>query len=159
MTATNEPQTWAPDTYGRILAAVDFSETSAHGLAHASRLAGALGIPLTVCHVLPRYVNASPLVPHYTATPSADEEQRMTAEAVERLAEWVAARTGRTPAEFALDVRWGDPATEIVAAAETSGAGLIVVASRGLGGLSRLLLGSVAESIVRHAHCPVLVMR
>lgn len=53
----------------------------------------------------------------------------------------------------------GQPHQEIVALAEKVGAGLIVVGSRGLGGVSRALIGSVSDSVVRHAHCPVLVVR
>lgn len=48
---------------------------------------------------------------------------------------------------------------EIVRIAEEIGAGLIVVGSRGLGGLKRALMGSVSDSVVRHAHCPVMVVR
>ena len=48
---------------------------------------------------------------------------------------------------------------EIVSLAETSGIGLIVMGSRGRGGVSRTLMGSVSDSVVRHAHCPVLVVR
>ncbi len=47
----------------------------------------------------------------------------------------------------------------IVHLAEEIGAGLIVMGSRGFGGLKRALLGNVADSVVRHAHCPVLVVR
>ena len=47
----------------------------------------------------------------------------------------------------------------IVHLAEDIGAGLIVIGSRGFGGLRRALLGNVADSVVRHAHCPVLVVR
>ncbi|MBA3952678.1 MAG: universal stress protein, partial [Rubrobacter sp.] len=39
------------------------------------------------------------------------------------------------------------------------GAGLIVIGSRGFGGMKRALMGNVADSVVRHAHCPVLVVR
>jgi len=48
---------------------------------------------------------------------------------------------------------------EVVALAEELGAGLVVMGSRGLGGLRRLLMGSVSDSVIRHAHCPVLVVR
>jgi nucleotide-binding universal stress UspA family protein len=48
---------------------------------------------------------------------------------------------------------------EIVRLAEELGAGLIVMGSRGLGGIRRALMGSVSDSVVRHAHCPVLVVR
>lgn len=47
----------------------------------------------------------------------------------------------------------------IVRVAEEIGAGLIVMGSRGLGGLRRALMGSVSDSVVRHAHCPVLIVR
>lgn len=47
----------------------------------------------------------------------------------------------------------------IVELAEEIGAGLIVMGSRGLGGIRRALMGSVSDSVVRHAHCAVLVVR
>jgi nucleotide-binding universal stress UspA family protein len=53
----------------------------------------------------------------------------------------------------------GRIAPEIVALAEEIGAGLIVMGSRGHGGIRRALMGSVSDSVVRHAHCPVLVAR
>jgi nucleotide-binding universal stress UspA family protein len=53
----------------------------------------------------------------------------------------------------------GKAAAEIVELAEELGAGLVVVGSRGLGGIRRALMGSVSDSVVRHAHCPVLVVR
>ena len=55
--------------------------------------------------------------------------------------------------------RMGYPDAEIVDLAEGLGAGLIVIGSRGLGGVRRALVGSVSDSVVRHAHCPVLVTR
>jgi len=55
--------------------------------------------------------------------------------------------------------RLGRPEAEITALAEEIGAGLIVVGSRGLGRIRRTMLGSVSDSVVRHAHCPVLVVR
>ena len=56
-------------------------------------------------------------------------------------------------------LRVGRPDEQIVALAEEIGAGLIVMGSRGLGGIRRLLMGSVSDSVVRHAHCPVLIVR
>jgi len=56
-------------------------------------------------------------------------------------------------------LRMGKAAAEIVELAEELGAGLVVVGSRGLGGIRRALMGSVSDSVVRHAHCPVLVVR
>jgi nucleotide-binding universal stress UspA family protein len=56
-------------------------------------------------------------------------------------------------------LRVGKPEAEITALAEEIGAGLIAVGSRGLGGIRRAMLGSVSDSVVRHAHCPVMVVR
>ena len=56
-------------------------------------------------------------------------------------------------------LRVGRPDEQIVALADEIGAGLIVMGSRGLGGLRRLLMGSVSDSVVRHAHCPVMIVR
>lgn len=59
----------------------------------------------------------------------------------------------------AAQVRSGDPAAEIIAAAQDGSADLIVTGSRGLGTLDRLLLGSVARNVLVHAHCSVLIFR
>jgi nucleotide-binding universal stress UspA family protein len=56
-------------------------------------------------------------------------------------------------------LRVGAAPAEIVDLAEDIGAGLIVMGSRGLGGIRRALMGSVSDSVVRHAYCPVLVVR
>src|SRR3712207_359381 len=56
-------------------------------------------------------------------------------------------------------LRRGRKDQEIVRLAEEIGAGLIVIGSRGRGGVRRALMGSVSDSVVRHAHCPVLVVR
>ena len=53
----------------------------------------------------------------------------------------------------------GRAAETITDVAQDLGAGLIVMGSRGLGGVRRALMGSVCDSVVRHAHCPVLVVR
>ena len=53
----------------------------------------------------------------------------------------------------------GRPDREIIALAEKIGAGLIVLGSRGLGGIRRALMGSVSDAVVRHAPCPVMVVR
>ncbi len=56
-------------------------------------------------------------------------------------------------------LRMGRPDEQIVSVADEVGAGLLVMGSRGLGGLRRALMGSASDSVVRHAHCPVLVVR
>ena len=56
-------------------------------------------------------------------------------------------------------VNVGTPAAEVLRYADVSDTDLLVVGARGLGTMSRLLLGSVSETVLRHAHCPVLVVR
>jgi nucleotide-binding universal stress UspA family protein len=53
----------------------------------------------------------------------------------------------------------GRPDAAIVWLAQEIGAGMVVLGSRGLGGIRRALIGSVSDSVVRHAHCPVMVVR
>jgi nucleotide-binding universal stress UspA family protein len=65
--------------------------------------------------------------------------------------------TGVDVAEAHL--RTGEPERKIVALSEELRAGLIVMGSRGLGGVRQALMGSVSDSVVRHVHCPVLVVR
>ena len=53
-------------------------------------------------------------------------------------------------------LRFGEPDAEIVRLGEELEAALVVVGSRGLGAVGRALMGSISDSVVRHAHCPVL---
>jgi nucleotide-binding universal stress UspA family protein len=53
----------------------------------------------------------------------------------------------------------GEPGEAIVAAADSESVDLIVVGSHGRSGVSRFLIGSVSDFVVRHAHCPVMVVR
>jgi len=76
---------------------------------------------------------------------------------------WVEEQAERMRGEGAKTVKphlmLGRPDAAIVWLAEEIGAGLVVVGSRGLGGIRRTLIGSVSDSVVRHAHCPVMVVR
>ena len=77
----------------------------------------------------------------------------------EALAASTTARLRAAGVTAEMELREGDPATELVAAATESGTDLIVIGSRGHTGITRLVLGSVAHSILTHAHCSVLVVR
>jgi nucleotide-binding universal stress UspA family protein len=81
-----------------------------------------------------------------------EEARRLRDEQVEKIE-----AGGGSVAEAHLAV--GRPAEEIVAYAQDQGAGLIVMGSRGRGGIRRALMGSVSDSVVRYAHCPVMVVR
>jgi nucleotide-binding universal stress UspA family protein len=88
-----------------------------------------------------------------------DLEQRAQQQGREVLDEEVerVRSAGGTVAQSHLTM--GDVEREIVHLAEDLGAGLIVMGSRGRGGMRRALMGSVSDLVVRHAHCPVLVVR
>ena len=85
--------------------------------------------------------------------------QEMEREAQEILDEQVKKIEGLGGTVAQARLSEGGAAEEIVALAEEIGAGLIVMGARGVGGIRRALTGSVSDSVVRHAHCPVLVVR
>ena len=84
------------------------------------------------------------------------ENRREAKEMLEQQAKWIE-ESGGTVKETYL--REGRADEEIVELAEEIGAGLIVMGSRGHGRLGRALLGSVTDAVVRHAHCPVTIVR
>jgi nucleotide-binding universal stress UspA family protein len=84
------------------------------------------------------------------------ENRRETKEVLEQQAKRIE-ESGGIVKETHL--REGRADQEIVEVAEEIGAGLIVMGSRGHGRLRRALLGSVSDAVVRHAHCPVTIVR
>jgi nucleotide-binding universal stress UspA family protein len=141
----------------RILAPVDFSDCSDKALAYAAELADKLKAALTVVYVVPDLSVALPdaMMPVPVAAPDLDE---ILATARESVAKLIADRNlGRLNAT--ADVRVGSAAEEIGEAAKATAADLIVIGTHGRGGLAHLLLGSVAEKVVRTAPCPVLTVR
>lgn len=132
-----------------VVVPVDFSEPSYEALRSATSLTSELGV-LHVVHVLP---HLHPLDPALSVDMTdALRTQRAEASVSERLQ-----AMGYDGVH--VHVRIGNPGHEIVALAAELEADLIVVASHGYAGLTHLLLGSVAERVVRHASCPVLVVR
>jgi nucleotide-binding universal stress UspA family protein len=99
--------------------------------------------------------------PEYDAMSFAIEEPReeIKREGRRRLDEHVRQIEEIGGAVARVHFRMGRPDERIIAVAEEIGAGLIVMGSRGLSGLSRALIGSVSASVVRHAHCLVLIVR
>lgn len=155
------PEPGPLQTYRHILVAVDFSQASRTALRVAHACAHRNGARLTVCHVIPRPLAVSPLFPHYVSMPNLEEDRRQVEEVRTALSEVVRNETGRDPGTHGIRilVTSGSPAVEIVRVSEEVGADLVVVASRGQSSLARMVLGSVAESVARHAHCHVLVTR
>lgn len=90
-----------------------------------------------------------------------DEEdlQKLAVEAQKLLEDLVKQIDAAGGAVAQAHLRVGRPDKEIVGLGEELGAGLIVIGSRGLGGIRRALMGSICNTVVRHAHCPVLVVR
>jgi nucleotide-binding universal stress UspA family protein len=87
------------------------------------------------------------------------EPARLEREARGLLDEQVSRIEGAGATVQEAHLRLGRADEEIVALAEEIGAGLIVLGSRGHGRLRRALLGSVSDAVVRHAHCPVTIVR
>lgn len=137
----------------RILIAIDDSPIAAHAADVGLELVRALGGEAAFIHV----VDPAPATNPEGGIP-AWELVAIDDQAGKRLLAAFHERAALTPPalEFA---RHGKPAEEIVEAAREWPADLIVVGSHGRGGIGRILLGSVAESVARHAPCPVLVVR
>jgi universal stress protein A len=140
-------------SFRKILIAVDESAFAARAADSGFELARLLGAEVALIHVVDPSLVAAP----ESGIP-AGELMSMAEQDGKRL---VAAFSQRAllqppPLEF---VHVGKPAAEIVRAAKEWPADLIVIASHGRGGVQRLLLGSVAEAVMRHAACPILVVR
>jgi len=127
----------------KVLAAVDLGGQSLAVLHEAKQRAEQSGGTWAVCHVLPEEVASA-----------APETERASRDAVQRLIE--SASLDSSPRLF---FEQGSAAASIVRAAQTWGADLIVTASHSRSALERALLGSVSASVVRYAHCAVLVVR
>lgn len=140
----------------RILVAVDFSEESKGALEYAGVLAGRLGASLSIVHVVEPDLGASRSEPSPVAVKPTDLERLAEAKLdLNALAERMlgACRVVET------SVRNGIAFFELAEAAKALGADFIVLGAHGLAGSSPTLLGSTVEKVVRHAPCPVLVVR
>ncbi|QWL63948.1 universal stress protein [Aeromonas jandaei] len=136
-----------------LLCPVDFSQMSKAVLDYAVFMAQSHDARLKLVHVVDQLHGFdSYKILHMTAVEITHEMER---HARTQLKELVA--TLPIPATF--DIRFGRAADEIVIQANDDEADLIVMGSHGRSGISHLLVGSVAESVVRHAPCPVLVVR
>jgi nucleotide-binding universal stress UspA family protein len=140
----------------RVLAPTDFSDPSAYAVKRARSLAGEVGARMTLLHVF------DPSVPIPAPEDSAEmfldseEAQAKLRLSLENLHETA---LGGSP-EVDLDVMVAHSYAEgIVAYANDQRASMIVVGSFGQGAFERFLIGSVAERVIRAAHCPVLTVR
>ena len=138
----------------KILLATDGSRQAELAGQTAADLAQKTDSELHVVHVL-----ASPLATHDPSSFEPDVWARLE-QRERRTLEDVVGKIEASGIEVeGSHLKVGRPDAEIVALAEEIGAGLIVMGARGVGGIRRALTGSVSDSVVRHAHCPVLVVR
>ena len=133
----------------RILVATDFSDASAAALEYGRSLAGTFGASLHVLHVRENtFLRPSPGDPFVLRAAGARHlEDRLTDDDRAGLHAVTALETSDNPAE------------EIVKYAAKHDVGLIVMGTHGRGTMAQLLVGSVAEKVVRTAPCPVLTVR
>jgi nucleotide-binding universal stress UspA family protein len=141
----------------KMLLATDGSEEAELATRAAVELADSTGSELHVVYVEP----LPDFMKNGHGTPGFDRElyemiEEGARETLRKLT-WRVKVAGGTVAEAHL--RMGAVAEEIVSLAGESGVDLIIVGSRGLGNIRRTLAGSVSESVFRHAHCPVMVVR
>jgi nucleotide-binding universal stress UspA family protein len=141
-----------------ILLATDGSEEAGLATEAASDLSRETGSEVHVVYTLP---TPAQLIGHHLYS---DEVRESLIGGAERDAEtFLKEQAGKINSNGGkvaeTHLRSGDPDKEILRTAEALGVGMIVIGSRGLGAISRALLGSVSDSVVRHAHCPVFVVR
>ena len=146
----------------KIFLATDGSEDAVLAARTAAGLAQKMGSELHAVYVRPRIV---PHHPGYYVGPEVEEhaqqkEQKMLDAEAQTLLDAQAEEVRGAGGNVArAHLRVGRSDEEIIALAEEIGAGLIAMGSRGRGGIRRTLMGSVSDSVVRHAHCPVMVVR
>jgi nucleotide-binding universal stress UspA family protein len=142
----------------RILCPVDFSECSRHALEQAVALGRECRAPVIAVHafaiapVTDRIIIGAPIVLE-PAHGSSEMCDALTIE-LRRFVDTV--HTGGTVVQ--VELAEGDPVDAIVLASQTRGADLVVMGTHGRAGLDRVILGSVAESVLRKAACPVLTV-
>ena len=143
--------------YKRILVPTDGSERSVKAVEGAARFAKPIGATLVVMTVVEPYSYTN--LAEYRPEPIEQYDERVTAEAEERLADAkeIADRIGvenRT-----VMTKSFSPAEAIIEQAEKNGCDLIVMASHGRKGIAAVLLGSETQKVLTHSHFPVMVYR
>jgi universal stress protein A len=132
----------------KILVPVDFSECSKKALQYAIPFAEQFGAELILLHLVQRYPQLTDALPVPLESVEDDEKDL----------EALRATIGGSVRSRAV-VHMGDPRIGIIDAAEEFDIDLIIISTHGRMGLDRMLLGSTAEKVVRHAVCPVLIVR
>jgi nucleotide-binding universal stress UspA family protein len=143
----------------RVLVPIDFSPSARAALEYATFLVGRLGADLEVLHVWepPGYVGPDTLalLPLAPGQPGWDQTR---GEVLREVEHFLGKGTAR-PKQLSVRVEAGEPSDTILKIAKDGGTDLIVMGTHGRTGLSRLLIGSVAEAVLRRSTCPVLTIR
>ena len=142
----------------KILLATDGSQEARQAAQAAAELSKDTGSEVHITYVLPspRELRGHHIYSKEVMKSVLEQAEGDAQSFIEEQAEQIRASGGKV-AETHL--RAGEPDKEIVRLSEELGAGTIVMGSRGLGAVRRALMGGVSESVVRHAHCPVFVVR
>ena len=141
-----------------ILLPTDFSDCANFALPYAAGIARATGASLLCVHVVETVVPAVGYSGMSEPLPIADISEQLE-ESAEREMPRVAECEECAGLNVEEMIVHGDAATEIVRVARERRVDLIVISSHGRTGLGRILFGSTAEAVVRHATCPVLVVK
>jgi len=141
-----------------VLVATDFGEASDNALAYGRELAARFGATLHVLHVAENiYITAFGAETYASFAP--DLQRDIEANAHRRLAEAVVDSDGLGPATVPVVMTSGMPAYAIIDYARDHDIDLIIMGTHGREALQHLLMGSVAERVVRLSPCPVLTVR
>jgi nucleotide-binding universal stress UspA family protein len=142
----------------KILLATDGSEEARLAAQAAAELSKDTGSEVHVAYVVPspRELRGHHYYSKEVMRSVIEQAEGEARSFLEEQAKQIGASGGKV-AETHLET--GDPDKEIVRLSEELGVGTIVIGSRGLGAIKRALMGGVSESVVRHAHCPVFVVR
>lgn len=132
----------------KILVPVDFSDCSRKALQYAIPFAKQFNAQLTLLHVVQPYPSVPEMVPVEVET---IQDGRRELDSLQK--------TVGSAIRSAVSLRTGEPHIEIARAAAELGIDLIIISTHGHKGLTRMLLGSTTEKVVRHAPCPVLIVR
>lgn len=138
----------------RVLCPIDFSDCSLHALGYALAIARQFGASVEILHVMP-----DPLPAGRAGMQARLESIRTAAQAaaVVQMKQAIEAAAG-TDLSADTAIEHGNPSAQVVARAAASAPGLVVMGTHGRGALGRLVLGSVAEEVVRQIDCPLLLV-
>ena len=140
---------------GQILCPTDFSDTASHALSYAIEMANLYQVGFRLLHVVEQPMGDENF--QILAITPEELAQSMEEAAGEKMKSLLAKLDSNLPIETMI--RRGDAVSEILAEAEESHVGMIVIASHGRTGLSHFLHTNVAEAVANRAKCPVLVVK